>query len=696
MSVRPVQFDAINGLRQAMVRAGLTPPDEIIADGEIHRFATNGKRGDDAGWYILYTDNIPAGAFGDWRTGLEVTWSGKAEREMSAAERIAFARLVEQGRRRAAEERKRKHDESADKASALWAALEDAPPDHDYLRRKRIAGHPAKLYRGPMGVGGVSCDGSIVIPAYNGLGVLRTVEFILPNGEKRFFPGGEKGGTFCPVGWANATPDVVLMCEGFATGATLHAATGLAVAVAFDAGNLVNAAESVRQMVPNARLVFCADDDRWTEGNPGKTAAHAAGRALGAEVLVPIFKDDASKPTDFNDLAVLEGLEAVKAQVGRAPRAGDARRLSIVEMAAREAEEPPFVLPGWLPARAVTLFSAHGSGGKSQIALHLAICLAAGIAFMGVPVSRRHRVFVYSCEDDEAVLHFRLQRICTSLNVDLASLDGWLLVEDASEAENVLYTGDENPAMRLTYTFSRVERVMREEEVDVLVLDNASDVFAANEINRADVRDFISKLKRLATIRENGAVLLLGHVNRESTKAGSASGQGYSGSTAWHNSVRSRWELRRENENADEGENVPRLLTCVKSNYGPEGHSHAWVWNHIHMTFVPETPRSPLEMKIIQQTEDRQILTALVECIDKRKTDVRKASSGVLTTAAILGQAKHFPKKYARSAAGTIAKLEEMVDAGLVAHDTVKVDRKPKTVYVPTAQGRALIERGAA
>ena len=58
----------VKEFREAIRSAGLEPLHEVIADGKIHRFATNDNRGDDAGWYIFYGDGIPAGSFGDWRT----------------------------------------------------------------------------------------------------------------------------------------------------------------------------------------------------------------------------------------------------------------------------------------------------------------------------------------------------------------------------------------------------------------------------------------------------------------------------------------------------------------------------------------------------------------------------------------------------------------------------------------------------
>ena len=78
--------DHITQFRAAIRNAGLTPPELIEPDGKLHRFASNGKRSDDAGWYVLYDDGIPAGAFGDWRTGASETWRADIGRALSPSE----------------------------------------------------------------------------------------------------------------------------------------------------------------------------------------------------------------------------------------------------------------------------------------------------------------------------------------------------------------------------------------------------------------------------------------------------------------------------------------------------------------------------------------------------------------------------------------------------------------------------------
>lgn len=317
--------------------------------------------------------------------------------------------------------------------------------------------------------------------------------------------------------------------------------------------------------------------------------------------------------------------------------------IDLAGLSLRTAEPPRFIVPGWLPARAVTLFSSHGSAGKSQIAIVLGVCLSAGIPWMGIPVERR-RVLFYSCEDDRAALEFRLQQACAALDVDMRQLAGWLHLIDATEADNIMYTDDRDPSKRLTATYGAVAQYVQQHRIEFAIIDNASDVYAANEIARASVKDFISKLKRISTIND-GSVLLLGHASKEATKSPSP-GQMYSGSTAWHNSVRSRWELTVEKRKDDPQEDglheeddagpppdAGRILTCVKSNYGSEGHSHVWRWNYNHLILMPDTPRSPLEESIIRRANDAAVLRAVAWCNEEkiRVTTNRKGSTNFTT-----------------------------------------------------------------
>ncbi len=105
---------------------------------------------------------------------------------------------------------------------------------------------------------------------------------------------------------------MVLICEGYATGASIHEATGHSVVIAFDDGKLKPVAEQIRVKYPDHAIVICTDDDRHIEGNPGLTKAREAALAVGGKLAVPVFQDASTRGSDFNDMHVAQGLEGVR------------------------------------------------------------------------------------------------------------------------------------------------------------------------------------------------------------------------------------------------------------------------------------------------------------------------------------------------------------------------------------------------
>ena len=283
--------DTINQFRTAMLDAGLTPPEAIEADGQLHRYHVEGdKAGSKNAYYVLHLDGRAAGVFGSWKSGLRSTWAADGKR-MSEAAREAFSKLIEAARLKAQAERRAEHEARAIEARSEWAAAEPANPAHPYLIRKGVKPHNLRQ-RG----------GLLIVPLFDAFGLLWNVQRIQADGGKRFKPG-RAGGLFSPIGDLNE-PRTILICEGWATGATLHEETGHPVLCAMNAGSLLPVATAARSAWAGAELVICADNDRQTEGNPGVTYATAAAKAVGAKLIVPQFPDGVPG-SDFNDLAML-------------------------------------------------------------------------------------------------------------------------------------------------------------------------------------------------------------------------------------------------------------------------------------------------------------------------------------------------------------------------------------------------------
>lgn len=299
----PDPWRAPSDFAAAIAAAGLGRPD-VTADGALHRFQVEGDRvGSRNGWYVLHLDSgCPAGAFGSWRTGFTHSWCAIARERQTPKQQAALRRLVERAKAQRDAETRERQTQAAQRAARIWRDAAPADPAHPYLRHKEIAPHGARQ-RG----------NALVLPIRVGDQVT-SAQFIGPQGTKLFLAGGRIAGGCYLLDDVTRRPEV-LVCEGFATGATLHEEIGARVYCAFNAGNLLPVARSVRARHPRESIILCADDDRWTDGNPGVTKARAAALAIGGKLLVPDFSgmDLSTKPTDWNDWYRL------RRQAGRVP-----------------------------------------------------------------------------------------------------------------------------------------------------------------------------------------------------------------------------------------------------------------------------------------------------------------------------------------------------------------------------------------
>ena len=128
-------MDTVSAFSQAIEQAGLTPPAIIIQDGKLHRFASNGDRADDAGWYTYFPDETPAGAFGCWRNNVKQTWSGKADSTLTAMERDRQRTRLDEARRQREQDELLRQAEAAKRAQIIWDQAALAPEDHPFLTR---------------------------------------------------------------------------------------------------------------------------------------------------------------------------------------------------------------------------------------------------------------------------------------------------------------------------------------------------------------------------------------------------------------------------------------------------------------------------------------------------------------------------------------------------------------------------------
>lgn len=287
-------------LLEAMAEAGIVPASALTpeANGQIQRFEiASDKRGNLNGWLIWYCNGFDSDVyvFGSWKLGSSHTFSSNGSANTDPAIRLQ----IESARREA---ERLKAEEQRKAALACYEQWQKATPatNHPYLSAKGIKPHIAKA----------DADNWLLIPVVDMAGQLTSLQYINPNGCKSFRKGGKISGCFCPLGYGESA-SVILICEGFATGATLHEASGLPVVVAFNAGNLKPVTMAIRLNHQQATIIVCADNDHTNKTkNVGIEKAKEAASLVGAFLIYPSFTAN-DNGTDFNDLAVAYGLNAV-------------------------------------------------------------------------------------------------------------------------------------------------------------------------------------------------------------------------------------------------------------------------------------------------------------------------------------------------------------------------------------------------
>lgn len=237
----------------------------------------------------------------------------EAEREKR---REAQKQVEEQQRQRA--------KQAAKDAAAAWeTAAHVTGNGHPYLQRKNVDAFGLRVGKWPLrnrdGETYAHAENVLLIPIRTPKGEITSLQGIfdrLPAGyksDKSYWRDGIKSGSFHVIGSADS--GTIAICEGYATGATIHAATGWMVVICFDRSNLLTVAEKLRPKHHGVEFVICADNDQFTEGNPGVNDATRAAKAIHARLVIPQFRDTDTEPTDFNDLHNLEGIDAVKRQL---------------------------------------------------------------------------------------------------------------------------------------------------------------------------------------------------------------------------------------------------------------------------------------------------------------------------------------------------------------------------------------------
>jgi RecA-family ATPase len=282
--------------------------------------------------------------------------------------------------------------------------------------------------------------------------------------------------------------------------------------------------------------------------------------------------------------------------------------LAFIDMTRWDAEPPPprlWAVRERIPLRQPTLFSGEGSIGKSLLAKQLCSASVLSRDWIGMLPEQGPAIY-FGAEDDADEIRRRLADIVAFYRVRFADLiAGGLHLLSYAGKDAILGAVNRAGVIEPTPLFHRIHKAVCEIKPKTLVIDTSADVFAGNENDRTQVRQFVSLLRRLA-IDGNCSVLLCSHPSL----TGINTGTGLSGSTGWHNSVRARMFLR--TATTDQGEEPDpelRELVFMKNNYGPIGARVLLRWRN--GVFVPEPGQGTIEKAVAERKAEELFLMLL-------------------------------------------------------------------------------------
>ena len=495
----------------------------IIADGEFHRFGVKGdKHGQMSGWYILNDHgDLLVGACGNWRTGLSEVWCSKSVQTLSGVERKAYAESIAKAKQQYAEAKAKMHQEVKIRAQKLILSTRDATTDNAYAKRKCIRTYGCKVlgYTDTLVV--PICDGD----DEQGQPYIVNIQFISPDGSKKYMTGGKKKGCYLQI--SKNDSNIYVICEGFATGASIAQATNYQVIVAFDAGNLLPVAQHIaKSKKPDQTIIIAADNDTWGEVNIGVQKASEAAKAIHACLAIPDFAncDASQKPTDFNDLHQLAGLEEVARQINaalnqppptsqplvqspideRQHHTASTQGVDIISLDQVKMEPIAWLIKNWLPLGKLTLLAGQAGTGKTQLAISIAAKLSAGKHLPDGSVNPPFSILMWSGEDDISTV------ITPRFKASMAQMNRIHLVQGVTELN-----GQSRPFDFASDLPDLKAKAVQIGDIGLIIIDPIVSVVAGDSNKSSDVRAGLQPIVDMAQ-ELNCAVIGITHYRKSS------------------------------------------------------------------------------------------------------------------------------------------------------------------------------------
>ena len=489
--------NALQTFQDILASKGLIPS-EIITDGKLHRCPTQTKPHKQNGAYIAHLDTPATLWWCNWESIEQGTFTEAEEKSFSQAEREALQQRQAAVKQQREAEFAQRQAAAAQKAQSELNASALCSPEHPYLQRKGVP---------PLADVRQDRNGMLLIPVKDASSNVQTLQRIAPDGEKRFLTGGKvHGGHFVIQG----KPEKPLaVCEGYATGASIHLACNCTVYVAFSANNLPAVAGIARSKFPDTPILICADNDE-----AGRSKGQEAAQMAQARFILPAFTTGTG--TDFNDLHQGEGLQEVRRQLEtpeNAPAAVPALvSLNMREFLSMSIPERGLLLSPILPVQGIGIMYAPRGIGKTFAALSVAVAVASGGA-----------VFNWRAPMPKKVLYVDGEMPAIAMQTRLAALVGGMAIPPLALENLNLITPDlqSRPIPDLSTVGGQAALEPYLKGVDMVVLDNIATLCRTGKENES--QSWQTMQAWLLELRRRGiTVLLIHHAGKSGDQRGTS------------------------------------------------------------------------------------------------------------------------------------------------------------------------------
>ena len=489
--------NALQTFRDILNGTGLIPS-EIIADGKLHRCPTQAKPHKQNGAYIAHLDAPATLWWCNWETIEQDTFTEAERSPLSLAERETFKQRQEAIKQQREAEFTARRAAATQKGQSILDSSAPCSPEHPYLRRKGVL---------PLGEMRQSQNEELLLPVRDVSGNLLSLQRIFPNGDKRFLTGGRVSGGYFLIQGKPEKP--LIICEGYATGASIHLACESTVFVAFSAINLPHIAGIVRRKYPDKSILICGDNDE-----AGRSKGQEAAQKAQARLILPTFTTGAG--TDFNDLHQSEGLQEVRRQLEvseNVPAAVPALvSLSMGEFLSMPIPERGLLLSPILPVQGIGIMYAPRGIGKTFAALSVAVAVASGGAVFNWRAPMPKRTLYVDGEMPATSMQNRLGALVSGMAAPPHTLDNLAII-----------TPDLQPCPMPDLSTVGGQKMLEPylKGVDMVVLDNIATLCRTGKENES--QSWQTMQAWLLELRRRGiTVLLIHHAGKSGDQRGTS------------------------------------------------------------------------------------------------------------------------------------------------------------------------------